>query len=116
MRILLVDDNQTNLMLLTKLVAKLPSCEPVPFLDPSDVLAAMPKLEYDIAVIDYQMPGYNGVELLREIEKEMKAAAKDLEFEKAAALRDQLIDLRRLMELKKDPKAADQGVFEPAEA
>jgi len=68
MRILLVDDNQTNLMLLTKLVAILPSCEPVPFLDPSDVLAAMPKLEYDIAVIDYQMPGYNGVELLREIE------------------------------------------------
>ncbi len=54
--------------------------------------------------------------LLREIEKEMKAAAKDLEFEKAAALRDQLIDLRRLMELRKDPKAADQGVFEPAEA
>jgi excinuclease ABC subunit B len=53
--------------------------------------------------------------LVREIEKEMKAAAKSLEFEKAAALRDQLIDLRRLMEIKKDPKAADQGIFESVE-
>jgi excinuclease ABC subunit B len=53
--------------------------------------------------------------LVREIEKEMKNAAKSLEFEKAAALRDQLIDLRRLMEIKKDPKAADQGIFEAAE-
>jgi excinuclease ABC subunit B len=52
--------------------------------------------------------------LVREVEKEMKAAAKNLEFEKAAGLRDQLIDLRRLMELKRDPKAADQGKFEPA--
>jgi len=68
MRILLVDDNQTNLVLLSKLVAKLPGCQAISFLDPSEVLAALPKLDYDIAVIDYQMPGYNGVELLREIE------------------------------------------------
>ncbi len=68
MRILLVDDNRTNLVLLSKLVAKLPHCEPLPYSDPADVLADMPKLDFDIAVIDYQMPGYNGVELLREIE------------------------------------------------
>jgi putative two-component system response regulator len=68
MRILLVDDNQTNLVLLSKLVAKLPRCEAITFLDPAEVLAALPKLDFDIAVIDYQMPGYTGVELLREIE------------------------------------------------
>ncbi len=68
MRILLVDDNQTNLVLLSKLVAKLPGCEAVTFADPAAVLASMPKLDFDIAVIDYQMPNYNGVELLREIE------------------------------------------------
>ncbi|NLR97111.1 response regulator [Rhizobium sp. P38BS-XIX] len=67
MRILLVDDNQTNLVLLSKLVSRLPDCEAVSFSDPSDVLTEMPKLDFDIAVIDYQMPGYNGVELLREI-------------------------------------------------
>jgi len=37
--------------------------------------------------------------LLKELEKQMKQAAKDLEFEKAAALRDQVIELRRTMAL-----------------
>jgi len=35
--------------------------------------------------------------IIRELEKQMKAAADALEFEKAAALRDQIFDLRRAM-------------------
>ena len=35
--------------------------------------------------------------LVRDLERQMKAAAKDLEFEKAAMLRDQIIDLRKVM-------------------
>jgi excinuclease ABC subunit B len=35
-------------------------------------------------------------ELVRQIEKEMKEAAKSLEFERAALLRDQLMELRRV--------------------
>jgi len=50
--------------------------------------------------------------LVREIEKEMKAAAKALEFEKAAALRDQVVELRRLLILKEDPKTTDAGIFD----
>jgi len=42
------------------------------------------------------------VKLLKELEKQMKQAAKDLEFEKAAALRDQVIELRRTMALEGD--------------
>lgn len=68
MRILLVDDNNTNLMLLSELVAKLPGSVPVGFLDPAEALSKMPELDFDIAVIDYQMPGFNGIELLREIQ------------------------------------------------
>ncbi len=34
------------------------------------------------------------------LEREMKAAAKSLEFEKAAVLRDQLLELRQIMVLK----------------
>ncbi|HNP86932.1 MAG: excinuclease ABC subunit UvrB [Chloroflexi bacterium SZAS-1] len=39
------------------------------------------------------------VKLIKELEKQMKQAAKDLEFEKAAALRDQVIELRRTLAL-----------------
>ena len=67
MRILLVDDNNTNLKLLTKLVAKLDSCEALAFSSPDAVLSALPDLDFDIAIIDYQMPVYNGVELFTEI-------------------------------------------------
>lgn len=37
------------------------------------------------------------VKLIKELEKQMKQSAKDLEFEKAAALRDQVIELRRTL-------------------
>ena len=40
--------------------------------------------------------------LIRELEKEMKQAAKDLAFEKAAALRDQVLELRKVLVLKAD--------------
>ncbi len=41
--------------------------------------------------------------MTRDLEKEMKTAARNLEFEKAAALRDQLIEVRRTVALKTDP-------------
>ncbi|MCU0494889.1 MAG: excinuclease ABC subunit UvrB [Chloroflexaceae bacterium] len=37
--------------------------------------------------------------LVKELEKQMKQAAKDLEFEKAASLRDQVVELRKTMAL-----------------
>lgn len=67
MRILLVDDNKTNLTFLTKLVAKFEGCVALPFDNPVDVLGAMPALNFDIAIIDFQMPNYNGVELMAEL-------------------------------------------------
>ena len=35
--------------------------------------------------------------MIVELEKEMKQAAKDLEFERAAALRDQIYELRAIL-------------------
>src|SRR5258708_10592610 len=49
--------------------------------------------------------------MVRELEKAMKQAAKDLEFEKAAALRDQMVELRRVMALREEPIAVGQGIF-----
>jgi excinuclease ABC subunit B len=43
------------------------------------------------------MPANELKRLINELEKQMKQAAKDLEFEKAAALRDQIFELRSLL-------------------
>lgn len=46
---------------------------------------------------DLDIPRDELARLVRDLERQMKAAAKDLEFEKAAMLRDQIIDLRKIM-------------------
>jgi excinuclease ABC subunit B len=45
--------------------------------------------------------------IIRELEKQMKAAAQALEFEKAAVLRDQILELRQIMVLKEAGKKGD---------
>ena len=69
MNILVVDDNKTNLVLLKKLVATVEGCKAIGFSSPEDALHAMPELDFDIGVIDFQMPVYNGVDLLVEIRR-----------------------------------------------
>jgi excinuclease ABC subunit B len=57
---------------------------------------------YDAGEVDQQvldprlMPKDEVARLIKQIEKEMKDAAKALEFERAAALRDQLMELRAI--------------------
>jgi excinuclease ABC subunit B len=50
--------------------------------------------------------------LIRELEKQMKTAAQALEFEKAAVLRDQIIEMRQLMILKQAGKSGDVPEWE----
>jgi hypothetical protein len=50
------------------------------------------------------MPRDEVARLIKDLEGQMKQAARDLEFEKAAALRDQIIDLRRAMALDEDSR------------
>ena len=42
--------------------------------------------------------------MIHELEKEMKKAAQQLEFEKAAALRDQVFELRGVLAEQQDPQ------------
>ncbi|HLF25840.1 MAG TPA: excinuclease ABC subunit UvrB [Anaerolineae bacterium] len=58
-------------------------------------VAAEEKGEYRVS---QTMPKDELARLIRELEKQMKAAAKELEFEKAALLRDQIAELRQQME------------------
>jgi excinuclease ABC subunit B len=55
---------------------------------------------------DLPIPKDELVKLVKELEKQMKQAAKDLEFEKAAALRDQIVELRRTLALEEVEETA----------
>lgn len=67
MRIMIVDDNSTSLMVLAKLASKIEGCVTLPFSSPQDALAEMPGLDFDVALVDFQMPVYNGVEFVAEV-------------------------------------------------
>jgi putative two-component system response regulator len=67
MKILIVDDNDTSLRVLTKLSEKLEGAEVLAFSKPDDALLAMPTIDFDIAIVDFQMPVYNGVEFVTEV-------------------------------------------------
>ena len=45
-----------------------------------------------------ELPKDELTRMVKDLESQMKKAARDLEFEKAALLRDQVIELRRVME------------------
>ncbi|MBN1963179.1 MAG: UvrB/UvrC motif-containing protein, partial [Anaerolineae bacterium] len=62
--------------------------EAAPGLTPTAALASLPPLEMD--------------RVIRDLEKQMKEAARQLEFEKAAILRDQIMELRETMRLRRD--------------
>lgn len=61
-----------------------------------------------------EMPKDELNRLIKELEKQMKAAAQGLEFEKAAVLRDQIIEMRQIMVLKEAGKRDDIPEWERA--
>ena len=72
--------------------------------------AAKPAAEHS-APAPGDLPKSELQKLIESLEREMKAAAKSLEFEKAAVLRDQLMELRQIMILKDEGQGTGLGVF-----
>jgi len=60
--------------------------------------------EKERGAIGIKMPKDELSRLIKELEKQMKQAAQELEFEKAALLRDQIFELRQEMEDEKLPE------------
>jgi excinuclease ABC subunit B len=60
--------------------------------------------EKERAAIGARMPKDEIARLIKELEKQMKQAAQELEFEKAALLRDQIFELRQELEDEKLPE------------
>lgn len=72
-RILLVDDNQDSCAVVAKALSARGYEVDVAF-DGPDALECVARNQYNMAVIDYRMPGMNGVELfrrIREVQPEM---------------------------------------------
>ena len=57
MKALIVDDNSTNVLFVKRLVEKIDNCEALGFTDPLLVAAQLHQLDFDIALVDYVMPG-----------------------------------------------------------
>ena len=66
-RILIVDDVQLNITLLSHLVRKIPECGSVGFLDPGEALAWCAENESELVVVDYMMPYLDGIEFTRRL-------------------------------------------------
>jgi excinuclease ABC subunit B len=61
------------------------------------------------AIAAGELPRDELMRLVKDLESQMKHAAKDLEFEKAAALRDEIVDLRGLLVVANGPQALDEN-------
>ena len=67
MRILIVDDNQTDLMLLTRLAKQMGGCEVSPFIDADQALASAIGEGCDLILVDYHMHGVGGIAFIQAV-------------------------------------------------
>lgn len=67
MKIVIVDDTPLNLLLMTKLVERIPGIESKGFESPQDALRWCAGAEPDLIIVDYMMPDIDGLEFIRRV-------------------------------------------------
>lgn len=67
MRIFAIDDSPSILTFICHAITAIESCEVLPFLDPKDALTVLQTLQADLILVDYNMPGMNGIELISRV-------------------------------------------------
>lgn len=65
MNVVVVDDAQVNLVLMSALLGKLPDCVPTCFLSPGEALEHCMREDPDLVIVDYMMPDMDGIEFIR---------------------------------------------------
>ncbi|MBK6852719.1 MAG: response regulator [Burkholderiales bacterium] len=65
MQVAIIDDTQMNVTFMQHLVKKLPGCTPVTFTDPLVALDWCLDKDPDLLIVDQQMPGLSGIELVK---------------------------------------------------
>ncbi len=69
MRALIVDDSPSSLRNLTRLVEEWSELACVAFTDPWEALATARGSRFDLVLVDYMMPGLDGIELTRHLRR-----------------------------------------------
>jgi PleD family two-component response regulator len=67
MKVLIVDDQGSNLALIRMFVALVDGCEPLPYSDPDAALAAAAASDISLAIVDYKMPSMDGLSFIRKL-------------------------------------------------
>ena len=65
--VIIIEDNQTTMVLLRQLVGRAEPVDAVTFSNPVEAVGKLADLEADLVLVDYMMPGMNGVEVIRAI-------------------------------------------------
>lgn len=67
MAIVIVDDSPTNLVVLKSLSSRIHEGGAMAFVEPEAAASYLEQTAADLVVVDYEMPGLNGVEFIRRV-------------------------------------------------
>jgi putative two-component system response regulator len=74
MAVVIVDDSATNLVVLKHLSASVHSSDTVTFSDPKAAVAYLAKHQAEIVIVDFSMPGMNGIEFISAVRRQPRHA------------------------------------------
>jgi putative two-component system response regulator len=66
-RVVIIEDNQTTMVLLRQLVGRAEPVDVITFSNPVEAVAKLADLDADLVLVDFMMPGMNGVEVTKAI-------------------------------------------------